>query len=269
MILHPLSPQALPAGVVPAWSAVAASQKQGATAWWLIAQPDHAALAGELAARLAGPDFPPLDREPLRAISLHDSGWARFDGGGEAGGGQGTAPPPPLRAASGRPLSFLDAAVSVFVEAWADSIQCAEEKAGAIGGLMVSGHFRRLAQHRLDTVEDAPADAARIRAFLGEESRREEARLRGQPRSPAEVERLVDVLQLCDLLSLYLCCGSQASVQFPQTFGVRPIVARRAGEMWRMEPPLLAEGVSLGVPARRDPVSTTEPNSCMLPVLLR
>jgi hypothetical protein len=252
----------------PAWEAVAVAQQQNATAWWLIAQPDHAALAGELAAQFAAPGFPNPDREVIQAIALHDAGWARFDGGGEGGGGKGLASQP-LRDNSGRPLSFLQAPVVVFVEAWVASIQCAESKAGAIGGLMVSGHFCRLAEHRLNSVKDTPEDVGRIRAFVENESRQCEARLGRQPRPHSEVERLVDLLQFCDLLSLYLCCGSRASIQFPPMIGPRPIVLRRDRELCLLDPSPFREEVSLGVAARREPVSQTEPNTCVLPVMIR
>src|SRR5438477_11899540 len=110
----------------------------------------------------------------------------------------------------------------MFVEAWDASIQCAEEKAGAIGGLMVSGHFRRLGEHRMASVEDSPADTACIQAFVKTETQQDEARLRRQTRSQIEVERLIDLLQFCDLLSLYVCCGWHASVQFPPGMDGRP-----------------------------------------------
>jgi hypothetical protein len=269
MILHPLSPAPSASyEIIPAWNAVAASQKQNASAWWLVAQPDHAALAGELAAQFDTPEFPRLEDDVVRAIALHDAGWARYDGGGAAGGGKGNAPQPP-RDASGRALSFLQAPVPMFVEAWSASIQCAEEKTGAIGGLMVSGHFRRLAEHRLSSVVDSSEDTTRIHAFVKNQTAQDEARLRRQSRSQREVERLVDLLQFCDLLSLYLCCGSRACVQFPQPMGSHSIVLRRDGELRLLDPSPFRKEISLGVPARRDPVFGSEPNVCVLPLLLR
>ncbi len=269
MILHPRSPAPFASSeIIPAWNAVAAAQKQNTSAWWLIAQPDHAALAGDLAAQCDAPRYTHLEDDIVCAIALHDAGWAKYDGGGTGGGGQVNTPAPP-RDPKGRPLSFLQALVPMFLEAWIASIQCAEEKAGAIGGLMVSGHFRRLAEHRLKSVEDSPEDTACLQAFLKSEAQQEEARLRRQPRSRADVERLVDLLQFCDLLSLYLCCGSLASVQFPQALGSRSMVLRRDGELCLLDPSPFREEISLGVPARRDPVSRSEPSACVLPVLLR
>jgi Protein of unknown function (DUF3891) len=269
MILHPLGSVPSPSSeTIPAWNAVAASQKQDASAWWLVAQPDHAALAGELAAQFDTTQFPPVEEEIVRAIALHDAGWAKYDGGEFAGGGKGNAPQPP-HDHNGRPLSFLQAPVMMFVEAWIASIQCAEEKAGAIGGLMVSGHFRRLAEHRLNSVEDSPEDAARIHEFVENEAREDAARLSRQSRSGYEVEHLVDLLQFCDLLSLYLCCGSLDNIQFPQAIGARSIVLRRDGELCRLEPSPFRVEISLGVPARHEPVPHSEPNTSVLPMLLR
>ncbi len=269
MILYPLrAASSTSSEPVPAWEAVAAAQQQRASAWWLVAQPDHAALAGELAAQLDVPEFSRLEDDEVRAIALHDAGWAKYDGGGAAGGGKG-AVPQPLRDPSGRPLSFLHAPVPIFAEAWVASIRSAEEKAGVIGGLMVSGHFRRLAEHRQASVADPPEDAARIREFVESESRHDAARLRRQSHSRQQVEQLVDLLQFCDLLSLYLCCGSRASVQFPQAIGPRPVVLRRDGELCLLDPSPFREEISLGVPARRDPVSRTASNTCVLPVLIR
>lgn len=269
MILYPLdSKPPIAAAIVPAWNAVAASQQQSASAWWLIAQPDHAALAGELAAQFHTPEFQHLEDEVVRAIALHDSGWAKYDGGGAAGGGNRDFTPQPPRDRLGHPLSFLQAPVPMFVEAWALSIQCAEARTGAIGGLMVSGHFRRLAQHRLNSVQDTAEDSACIHAFLTRETQQDVTRLRRQSRSRAEVERLIDLLQFCDLLSLYLCCGSHAHVQFPLTMGSRAIVLRRNGEACLLDPSPFREEVSLGVPARRDPASPTDATMCVLPVIL-
>src|SRR5690348_2976247 len=134
---------------------------------------------------------------------------------------------------------------------------------------MVSGHFRRLAEHRLNSVADSLEDTARIHAFADNEAREDAARLSRQSRSCSEVEQLVDLLQFCDLLSLYLCCGSRAQVRFPQAVGARPIVLRRDGELCRLDPSPFREIVSLGVPARREPVSRSEPSTCVLPVLVR
>ena len=252
---------------IPAWEAVERKQKREANAWWLVAQSDHAALSGDLAANLSSPFFPKLDTDVVHAISLHDAGWAQFDGGDE----QVNGPRPdkifwaPKISAQGKPLSFLEMRPAEFVRAWSNSIACAE-KACAIGGILVSVHFSRLAESRLRAGGDTPDDTRSIRAFVSSQAERRSARANG--RSAEEIDLLVDVLQFFDLLSLYLCCGAQEHVQFPQTFNGRTIRLLREGEMLRTEPALFGAGVSLGVRARRYPVSSDEMNVTTIPFLL-
>src|SRR6516225_4364711 len=64
---------------IPAWEAVERTQTQSYESCWMVTQPSHAALAGELAAKLAAPQFPTPDGEILQAISLHDAGWGILD----------------------------------------------------------------------------------------------------------------------------------------------------------------------------------------------
>jgi len=78
----------------------------------------------------------------------------------------------------------------------------------------------------------------------------------------------VDLLQFCDLLSLYLCCGSNEDVEFPQRLAPSPIRLRRNGGGFRLEPAVIKSGAGLGVTARRHPTSRTEPNVTTLAFLL-
>jgi len=190
---------------IPAWEAVERKQKREANAWWLVAQSEHAALSGDLAANLSSPFFPKLDTDVVHAISLHDAGWAQFDGGDE----QVNGPRPgkifwaPKISDQGKPLSFLEVRPAEFLRAWSNSIACAE-KACAIGGIVVSVHFSRLAESRLRAGGNTPDDTRSIRAFVSSQAERRSARANG--RSAEEIDLLVDVLQFCDLLSLYLFC---------------------------------------------------------------
>jgi len=231
---------------VPAWDAVFRAQKASASNWWLVAQPDHAALARDLSERIQSRDFPALDDEVLQAIALHDEGWKAFD----------NAP----MAHDGRPLSFLDLGPADFLQAWRDSIACAE-RVGPVAGLLVSEHFLRLGQVHLETRGENPD----VREFVKGEAERQERLLTKQRHSISEIAGLVDVLQFCDLLSLYLCCGSQENVEFPQKFNGRSIRLRREGEVCRIEPKLFGEGLSLGVSARKYP---GEGGEVTIPVLV-
>ena len=261
MVLHPIdSGNAEPLrdsrpAVISAWEAVERKQKQSAEEWWLIAQPDHAALAGDLAALLDTPLIPKLDEPIQRAISLHDSGWARFDGG-ERGTGRDMeiSLRDPQLDANGKPLSFLEMTPEEFVIAWQESIQRASEVSN-VGGFMVSEHFCRLARARLESDGDGPPDRQRLKDFLAHETKRQSELQSKEVRLEEQLILLTDVLQFCDLLSLYLCCGADDPVEFPQKFSGNSMMLRRKGEMYEVTPRLFGTGASLGITARRFPIT--------------
>lgn len=236
-----------------AWEVVEAKQKQRAREWWLVAQPDHAALAGDLAALLETPLLPRLHESVVRAISLHDSGWAPFDGGE-----RGTACDleislrDPQVDGNGKPLSFLEMTPEQFVTAWKESIQRAAE-VSATGGAIVSEHFCRLTRSRLQSDQDSPQGRQQLEDFLLHESARQTELLSKEAVAPEQLLLLTDVLQFCDLLSLYLCCGAGNLVEFPQKFKGQSITIRRKDGMYETTPRLFGDGASLGVTARRFP----------------
>src|SRR5579884_1094901 len=270
MILHPLTQKETAEGAghaVSAWAAVERTQKQLAPAYWLIAQPDHAALAGDLAAAFSSPDFPDIGADVVQAISLHDAGWAKFDLKEDPS----QAPPHelkfhPMCGSSGKPLSFFEISPAEFTRAWKESIEKAES-ASALGGVLVSKHFCRLGQGFMHDRATDPG-AKLVQEFLHAEARRQAKLVETVGRARAEIERLVDLLQFCDLLSLYLCCGSREDVEFPQRLAPSPIRLRRNGGGFHLEPAVIKSGASLGVTARRYPASNTEPNLTTLAFLL-
>lgn len=232
MVLYPLTevPAASIAGqdFQPAWKVVAEKQAQVAGSYWLITQPDHATLAGALAANFVSPRFPSLDEAIVRAIELHDAGWALFPF-------ERDDPTLPPTTALGKPLSFLEVAPEEFVCAWEASIHCAEEVAPA-GGIMVSRHFSRLAQGRLAAGADNEEDTRRLLAFLEREERREERLRPHAALSQQQLELLTDVLQFCDLLSLFLCCGARLSVEFPHPLCEETVHLRYRDETYFLDP---------------------------------
>lgn len=246
------------------WEAVERRQKQAARTWLLVAQPDHAALSGDLAASISSSHFPKLDSEVVEAIRLHDEGWVQFDVADDRGKSRGTIHE---RGKAVRPLSFLDMSPSVFIRAWKDSIRRAEDSS-PLGGILVSEHFSRLGKNRLQSSIDTFEDMESLRGFLGQEAERRSGLAAKTGHSEEEISSLVDVLQFCDLLSLYLCCGAVEDVEFPQQFEGRTIHLRRDGEMCRTDPPIFHAGVSLGVSARRHPPSELELNLITMGFLL-
>jgi len=217
MVLYPEDqPGPSSQGFISAWEAVAKTQRAHAGKYRLVRQPDHARLSGELARHLATATTATMTEEMVSAISLHDEGWSEFDSGLEK-----------LRATpaqyadgiavdeEGKPLSFLDIKAGDFLHAWRGSIAAAEAVA-PIAALMVSGHFYRLGKFGLKTGHYPPAEAALVQQFVKEEECRRERLPSSETRTQEEIEYWIDVLQFCDLLSLYLCCGSEESIEFPQ-----------------------------------------------------
>jgi hypothetical protein len=243
MILRPeMQDRELPSALcLPAWVAVNQRQHAKADSYWLIAQPDHARLSGELAAHFANPK---LDDAVVRGIGAHDSGWSIFEAETSPGA-------EPLITPDGKPRSFTEMPPQDFVRAWETSIACAEQ-IGPIAGLMVSRHFRNLGEFALVRGQNEE-NSLLIREFLDRELERE-ARLKLLvSRSPEEIDGDVKALQFCDLLSLYLCCGAGEQVELPFDFGIGHVRVRRENGRYDFSPSPFAAEVHLCVAARRWP----------------
>ncbi len=253
MVLRPLEcdPPEAEAQVLPVWQAISRSQLRRRDAYWTITQPDHAALAGALAEKFDAPEFPRLESDVVRAIGLHDAGWAIFPA--ETGRAK-----PPLDEA-GKPLAFFQIEPRDFLQAWTASISHAEE-GSAIGGIIVSRHFSWLGRMRLDTVQDPPETAALLRGFLQQEAARQQF-LQQHERTEHDLETSTTVLQFCDLLSLYLCCGSRQPAEFPQRFAGKTVRAHWRDGACLLEPSPFRDGASLGVNASRYPFTPDEANT--------
>jgi hypothetical protein len=230
MILRPVPPAAAHSGTVPipAWDAIFPTQRERADRYLLVAQDDHAQLAGELAAAFRRNWLTDLDDEMVDAIRLHDCGWRSLDEKLLARAREGATP-----------VSFLDMRVPEFLAAWTESIERVAARS-AKGGAVVSLHFSRLAEYRLGVRQDTPEDARQLGAFLQSETRRRQSLGLAGDQS---ISDLTDALQLCDLLSLYLCCGATAAVAFPQFGGT--LVLRREGEKYVVEPASLCTPLEL------------------------
>src|SRR5215469_10141122 len=229
MVLRPIGEAPLSVlSTIPAWNAIEPRQLGRSTQYWLVTQPDHAELAGKLGAAISAEWMPRLSPEAVQAIAIHDAGWEAYDG--------------QIVLKNGRPASFLEFSAPDYLSAWSGSIEQAASLS-PLGGVMVSRHFSRILQSRVHSPDTAHADRVVMQNFLRREAQREAvARLSISDR---EVEALVDVLQLCDLLSLYLCCGATESVEFPQVFAGRSLQFRcNAPRTFVLEPSLSAGSVS-------------------------
>jgi hypothetical protein len=243
MILRPLDP--LPATsteFLPAWSVVEQSQRQIADGCWMITQPSHAALAGEFAARITGVDLPNLDSPVIRAIALHDAGWGMPDA---------QAIMQSRSISQGAPKSFIACGVGEFVNAWEKSIDIAAS-ASAAGGYIVSRHFERIARVNASKIPEGDRQIAE--SFLQKEAARQAQLAARQEHTPKELEALTDVLQFCDLLSLYVCCGARQNVEFPEYFGIKAHLTVETAS-YRLDPILIEPGTEFVVAALRHPAT--------------
>jgi Protein of unknown function (DUF3891) len=251
MVLRPIfDPDPVPTcEFVAAWNAVEEQQRAKANAWWLITQPEHAALSGEIAANFGHEDFPSIDPTIVSAIAKHDAGWNLFESDPDQ---------PPRLHLDGRPLSFFEVEPQSFLRAWAASIEGAQEES-AKGGYMVSQHFAWLGEYRLKRAGDPPEVQDLIRNFLAVEHRRQLDLQRGYEMSGWNA--LLPLLQFCDLFSLYLCCGSRQSAEFPQPLPGHPIRARFDGNTCVLTPTPFAAKWSAMVRARHYPVASDNKES--------
>lgn len=247
MILRPVEPGD-PASekFLPAWEAVEHTQKRSCARFWMITQPSHAVLAAGLAANLNAAQFPVPDEPLLQAIALHDAGWGVPDA-------QAIVKSRSIHPQA--PQSFVAMAVPQFLEAWEKSIETAESVSPA-GGYIVSRHFWRLAEHR-STLEESKPDRQKLDSFLKNEERRQKKLAARQSRSSQQLEQFTDVLQFCDLLSLYICSGSSLCVVFPEHFGVQLRITPGGGA-YRLDPPLIKSGTMFAVAALRYPATKAE-----------
>src|ERR1700734_4323945 len=121
MVIGWLPGQEKSAGSTSAWGRIEAAQRSAGLPCLLGPQPAHAVLAGEIAAGLLAASFGELPPEIVRAIQMHDTGWASSDaqqiqrlrsGGPQAG--------------KANPVSFVAIPAGEAAEAWTLSIDAIE-----------------------------------------------------------------------------------------------------------------------------------------------
>lgn len=257
MVLQPIGAKPCPTlkwqprpGALPVWVAVAERQKQCAESWLLVAQPDHAALSGDLAANFVSPLFPMITPLIAHAVGSHDAGWAIFPA-------EADPAEQPMIGDDWKPRSFIEFAPHDFLRAWTGSIERAEQVCPE-GGVMVSRHFCVLGEIRLKQKMDDEHEALLVREFLSREAERQHRLMSLAGVTQERSDDLLKVLQFCDVLSLYLCCGADEEVEFPHRFGGEPVRMKRTGELYELRPspfqrPGEIRAISLEIAARKYP----------------
>jgi hypothetical protein len=220
-----------------AWAKVEAAQRKIGLPCLLVPQPAHAVLAGELAAALTC--FGELPPEIVRAIQMHDTGWASSD----------AQQIQRLRSAQGAkatPVSFVAIAPSEVEEAWTASIDTVETFSKT-GAAVVSRHFTRIGQH----------DQAHRHFLQAEKSRQQ--RLGG---SPQDIDRWTAALGFCDLVSLYLLSGLRGPEDFPLAHTSLPQVSLQTdGKALRFVPQIARPGTLLSIQALKHPLPQQGPRA--------
>lgn len=250
MILRPLVSTLDPSrtAIEPIWIAVERSQRQDFSAGcWLVPQPAHAAVAGDIAAKLDPQAFPGITPEIVRAIALHDSGWSPDD----AVAIQESR----AKGAKVTPLSFIAAPMKDVVAAWTGSIDIAG-KALPLGGYLVSRHFVSIAENYRSKLETKPAQL--LTSFIKLEQTRQQRLRKKLPHDESHLDRLLEALQFSDLLSLYLSCGLEGDAEFPQKVEGKTMQLRRKGGDAAFSPNPFVGECSFSIAALRHPRTSRE-----------
>jgi hypothetical protein len=238
-----LSAQSTTGAVQPAFDVISKTQLTANVADWFVTQPDHAKLSGELAGAVDSRKVPNLTQAVKDAIGMHDVGWIPYDGGFKT-------PRPPVQTQDGVPVSFVNSAPERFLSAWSSSIQAAQST-GALGGLIVSAHFARLTHPYLEKGKGTPEERAKVEQFLYREAERVDRLLPQAGLKLEEIDRLVEFLRLCDLMSLYLCANPAAPVDLPYLHEGEKVQLSFEEGAYRMRPHLLDHVVILEIPCLR------------------
>jgi hypothetical protein len=228
-----------------AWGRVEAAQRSARLPCLLVPQPAHAVLAGEIADGLLPASFGALPPEIVRAIQMHDTGWAASDaqqiqrlrsGGPQAG--------------KAVPISFVAIPPGEAVEAWTTSIDTIEGWS-KIGAIIVSRHFSLLSEH----------DQAHHQRFLQTERLRQRKLESSSMAKSEDLERWTAALGFCDLVSLYLASGLSSQVEFPLAHPSSPqaqtasrVSMQMEGRELRFTPETLRAGCTLSIQALKHPV---------------
>jgi hypothetical protein len=222
----------------------------GAAAWVLISQIEHARISAQLAAHCVGffsdPALTDVRREVLTAIARHDDGWGEWEQA------------PRIDAKLHRPVSFMELELSEALEIWSKSVAAAA-KHGELAARMVGGHFARL----LEKSEHA-RHHAKAAAWLADiQQRRDDALSASKAMNPSLPARDIarEALQWLwtfDEVSLWFCCTCPAAGQARPNIEQPAVVGRwtpiemeleAAGDIARDQP---SRGIASAKPWRFD-----------------
>ena len=191
----------------------------------MITQNDHAKLAGLFAAHWGNDRFerPRPYAAVVRAAQYHDGGWLRYETN------------PILDPATGKSPSYQQVpndAPQLAAYQWAIDMLTEVDR---YTGLMVSKHRTGLWQQRYNAIRQPPPGpprklSAEIEAFVARNEARQNAIVAGLDRDEVAVN--YNLLQVWDLMSLYICSNEQhkeCTIEPVPTAYARRRQARRCG----------------------------------------
>lgn len=245
MVIGWITGEAERGGPSSAWARVEAAQRAVRLPCLLVPQPAHAVLAGELAAGLVAASFGELPPEIVRAIQMHDTGWASSDAQQiQRLRSRG------VQTSHTAPVSFVAIPSGEVAEAWTASIDTVEALS-EVGAIIVSRHFSLLAEH----------DQAHHQRFLRTEKLRQQRLESSTMASGEDLERWTAALGFCDLVSLYLVSGLSREVEFPLAHPTSPqaqtaprVTMEIDGRKLRFTPETVRAGCTLSIQALKHPL---------------
>lgn len=162
----------------------------------LIEQHEHARISGAFAEHWGGM-FYPRD-STLHAISNHDVAWRPLD------------EEVLWNPEKGRPYSFVDYPVEPKIEAYGLGLDLLESR-DRYAACLCSMHYERLARSFGKTETE--------KKFAQSEARRQERLRSGMASEEVQnLERNLELLRLCDGLSLFVCLNGPGSKDYPPPY---------------------------------------------------
>jgi hypothetical protein len=205
--------------IEPAYEAFMKTQNGPQASYGLLFQSEHSRLAGAIAQALVPSVFGDLNADVITAIAHHDYGWDLSD--------QQQMNKLPDHV----PYSFVDANPE-------DTLPCAVGSIahgyslGPLAAALIIRHCCLLA-----------AGSAKNAKFIAEATTRGKEIESALPYRPKDLDRWIAALGFCDLLSLYLCSGSQSAVTLPLAHPEDDANARNVTLTWANAFPCLSESV--------------------------
>jgi hypothetical protein len=217
-------------------------------AWLIIAQIDHAHLAGQLAEHWGAAPFSSLrPRDSLLwAACHHDDGWAAWD------------QHPDVNPATGIPRQFTEMEPVDTRTIWTLSIDAAAAR-GPLEGYLVAGHFCRLGR-RATAGKEHDANWQPFINFLDNyeasaQTWLADLRATDASHTPQLAEQALDQLQFFDTFSLWFCCSESTEREVVETPSGNDlsIVPRSSSHLHLAPWPFTADSLELSVPGRLVP----------------